>query len=280
MAGSMHDLANVASFQGRLIWIEKIARQDWSRWSEALLSYAVACRNVEPLSRSVFIVLLTGDVVTDDSPEEVALVRRDYRGVVDSLDLFVFALWNASSNIHDRAHRALLAHTVSQVAQWDYFLAERLLSVPIEEALYPMETLKEYAFLLGWTAETPRRWELGTVDDRIVHSALLAVSGNSRQVRQRVWAAQAGVLLPLIEERRVEVLPSCRRYLKMPVDINGRSVNDPLDIEIGQLVWLLDRTGTPRKFKKQVRQLRSARNMLAHMEPLDPIQALYLLNQS
>ena len=283
-AGSMNDLADTASFQGRLIWIEKIAGRDWSRWSGALLVYAEACRNVELLSRTVFVVLLTGEAVTDDSPQEVALISRDYCGVVDTLDLFVFALWNAPASIHHREHRALLAHTVAQVAQWDYFLADRLLSVSVEEALYPMNTLKEYARNHGWTAETPWRWELGTVDGKyerpLVHSALLAVSGDSRQVRQRVWAAQAAVLLPVIEERRVGLIPHCRRYLKLPVKIEGYWVSDPLDIELGQLAWHLERTEIPPMIRKQVRRLRDARNMLAHMEPLDPAQALYLANSA
>ena len=274
---NMHDLAGTGHFQGRFIWIEKIDRRHWSRWSEALMEYAEACRNVEIMSRTVFVVLLMGAVIADESPEEIALVHRDYCGIVDSHDLFVFSLWNAPSSIYYREHRALLAHTIAQVAQWDYFLADRLLSVSLEEALYPMDTLKEYASSLGWTADTPWRWELGTVDGRnVVHSALLAISSDSRQVRQRVWSAQAGVLLPLIEERRVGLIPRCRRYLKLPVDIQGHWVSDPLDIEIGPLSWHLERTDTPLMIRKQVRQLRTARNMLAHMEPLDPAQVLHL----
>ena len=281
-AASMSELADTAAFQGRLIWLDKIARRDWSRWSGALLAYAEACRNVDLLSRTIFVVMLTGEAVTDESPEEAALVRRDFRGVVDSLDLFVFALWNAPASIHDREHRAMFAQTVAQLAQWDYFLADLLLSLSLEEALYPTNTLREYARNQGWTADTPWRWELGTVDGQdeqpVVHSALLAVSGDSRQVRQRVWAAQAGVLLPLIEERRVQLIPYCRRYLKLPVEIEGQWVNDPLDIEVGQLARHLERTETPPMVRKQVRRLRDARNMLAHMEPLDPARALYLAN--
>ena len=262
--------------------MDRIASRDWSSWSGVLLAYAEACRNVELLSRTVFVVVLAGKAVTDEAPEEVALVRRDYCGVVDSLDLFVFALWNAPASIHHREHRALLAHTVAQVAQWDYFLADRLLSVSLEEALYPENTLREYARCQGWTTETPWRWELGTVDGQgeqpVVHSALLVVSGDSRQVRQRVWAAQAGVLLPLIEERRAGLIPRCRRYLKLPVEIEGLWVSDPLDIEVGQLARHLEGTHTPPMIRKQVRRLRDARNMLAHMEPLDPAQALGLCN--
>ncbi len=279
---SITELTEIEDFHGRLIWIDSIARGDWSRWSEALLVYADACRNVDVLRRSVFIVVLVGDTITEELPAEVALVCRDYRGVVDVFDLFVYAHWNAPSSIRDGIRRALLAHTVAYVSQWDFFLADQLLSESIEESLYPMSTLCKYARIRGWTAETPRRWGLGTVDgqdgSQVVHSALLAVSGELRQVQQRIWAAQAGVLLPFIEERRVALLPSYRRFLKLPVEIDGCSVSNPLDIEVGQLARLLGQSCAPPIIRKQMRLLRDARNKLAHMEPLASERALHLVN--
>lgn len=280
-ASNMNELADAASFQGRLIWIDNIERRDWGRWADALFAYAEACRNVDLLSRTLFLVVLSGETAAEHVPDEVALVCRDYRGVVDYLDLFVFALWNASASIHDPKHRALLAHTVAHVAQWDYFLAELLLSAETQEALYPVRALCDYARCREWTAETPKRWDQGTVDggdEAIVHSALLAISGDLRQVRQRIWAGQAGVLLPLIEERRVSLVPECRRYLDLPVEIEGLLISDPFDIEVGQLARLIGRNPhAPPIIRKQVRQLRDARNKLAHMEPLDSSHARFLI---
>lgn len=277
---SMNELSEADFFQGRLIWISNIERQNWSRWADALLAYAEACRNVDLLNRTLFLVTLSGRVAAEDVPEEVALVCRDYRGVVDYLDLFVFALWNASANIHDPKQRALVAHTVAHVAQWDFFLAKLLLSAETQEALYPVSSLCNYARCREWTGDTPKRWDQGTVDgggETIVHSALLAISGELRQVRQRIWAGQAGVLLPLIEERRVSLVPECRRYLDLPVEIEGLAISDPFDIEVGQLARLLVRTHAPPTIRKQVRLLRDARNKLAHMEPLDASQARFLI---
>ena len=199
--GSIADLTGTEGFQGRLVWIEKISGTDWLAWSDLLLRYAELCRNVDLLSRTVFIVLLSGDAVAEESPGEVALVRWDFRGFVDTLDLFVLALWNAPGRAECREHRALLAHTVAQVAQWDYSLAEQLLALPIAELLSPEEVLRRYGEHRGWTAETPECWEMGTIDGPaerpIVHSALLSVSGRTRQVAQRIWAAQAAVFFRL-----------------------------------------------------------------------------------
>ena len=259
--------------------MEKIDSGIWPDWSRFLRVYSDACRNVDILNRTVFIVLLSGEPVTGKVPEEVALVRRDFRGALDTLDLFVFALRQVPASVKFREHRALLAHTVAQVAQWDSVLAEQLLALPISEALSPEGALRQYARDRGWTAETPRCWEKGTVDGPVerptVHSALLEVGGASRLVRHRIWAAQAAVLLPLVEERRVGLIGRYSRFLELPIKTEtGRWVNDPLDVDVGNLAWYLDRRGRPQVLRRQVRRLRRIRNRLAHMEPLKPEQAL------
>lgn len=279
-AGSIAELAASTSFQGKLVWIEGINDKEWSEWSNILRDYSDACRNIELLSRTVFIVLLSGRDVMREIPKEVALVCCDFRNIVDMLDIFVFALWKTPATVRYREHRALLAHTVAQVAQWDSLLGEKLLALPLDEALNPVGVLRQYSQDRGWTEETPRCWEMGTVDGPaerpIVHSALLEVSGGSRLVRQRVWAAQAAVLLPLVEERRIGLIDCCHRYLDLPIQIeDGRWVDDPFNLEVGQLAWYLDRPNKPNMLRKQVRRLRYIRNKLAHMEPLKPEQALH-----
>ncbi len=277
---SVTELVATGSFQGRLVWIEKIDSGMWPDWSRFLRAYSDACRNVDILHRTVFIVLLSGETVTREVPEEVALVRRDFRGSVDTLDLFVFALQQVPASVKCREHRALLAHTVAQVAQWDSLLAEQLLALPLAEALSPEVALRQFALDRGWTAETPTCWENGTVDGPVerptVHSALLEVCGKSQLVRQRIWAAQAAVLLPLVEERRIGLVDRYGRYLELPIKTDdGRWVDDPLDLGVGHLAWHLDRPGSPWRLRKQVRRLRDVRNKLAHMEPLEPEQALH-----
>lgn len=274
-------MADTASFQGRLLWIENIDRSDWAQWAAALAAYADACRSVDLIDRTLFIVVLSGEVVAEHTPEEVALVRRDFRNVVDTTELFMFALCKLPDSIERLEHRALVAHTVSQVAQWDCLLAEQLLSASFDEALSPDDTLRDYARCRGWNSDTSRRWEDGTVDgpdDRpIVHSALLTVSGELRPVFRRIWAGQAAVLLPLVEERRMGLVPRCCRYLKPPIDNRaGQQVHDLLDLEVGPLAWHLDRTDAPQGLKEHLRLLRDVRNHLAHMEPLEPNEALRL----
>ena len=280
---SIADLATYTSFQGRLIWIENINNNMWSEWLTFLTAYSDACRNVDLMTRTVFIVLISKECIANKTTREVALASHDFRGFVDMLDIFVLALREISSNSKHREYRALLAHTVAQVAQWDSFLARKLLSVPREETLSPENILKQYALERGWTAKTPRCWESGTQDgtpeNPVVHSALLEVCGASRIVRQRLWAAQAAVLLPLVDEQRVNLVNQNRRYLSLPFHTeDGRRIDDLFDLDIGQLAWHLDRRDKPKELRKKVRKLRRVRNKLAHMEPLEPKEALQMIS--
>ena len=279
---SIAELAAHASFQGRLIWVENIKIGTWSEWSTFLRAYSDVCRNVDLLGRTVFIALVSKEAVTNNVTEEVALINYDFRRVVDMLDLFILGLREVTNRIQHRGHRSLLAHTVAQIAQWDSFLARQLLALPTEEALNPDKILRRYAKERGWTPETPRCWENGTQDgtpeNPIVHSALLELCGSSRIVQHRIWAAQAAVLLPLIEEQRVSLIDQCRRYLNLPIQTaDGRRIDDPLDLEVGQLVRHLAQGRKPRGLMKKAQRLRNARNKLAHMEPLEPKEALQMV---
>ena len=280
--GSIAELTVNTSFQGRLIWVENIDNEMWREWSTFLRTYSDACRNVDLMSRTIFIVLLSKEAITRSITEEVALLSHDFRGVVDMWDIFILALREVSASTKHREHRALLAHTVAQVAQWDTFLAGQLLALPLEEALSPENILRQYAIDRGWTSETLSCWENGTQDGTaekpIVHSALLEVCGEARTVRQRVWAAQAAVLLPLVEEQRVSLISQNSRYLNLPIKTeDGRQIDDPLDLDVGQLAWHLDRRDKPKVLRKKVRRLRVVRNKLAHMEPLKPNEVLSVM---
>ena len=273
---TMGDLANMTAFQGRLVWLDRIRPEDWLLWSLALTDYAEACRNVDLVQRTVFVVVLCGGVVSSGALGDVALVCHDFRNYVDPLDVFVLALADVPRITSSREQQALLAHTVSHVAQWDCFLAEHLLSVPIEQALDPTIVLQQYAEERGWTKDSPLSWAAGTIDgpedQPIVHSAWLRIIGRSRAIERRIWAAQAAVLLPLVEERRVGLIAGCRKHISVPMETRARQ--GLVDLELRDLVRLMRRTQAPRRLKERIGFLHQVRNKLAHMEPLTAEQAL------
>ena len=91
-----------------------------------------------------------------------------------------------------------------------------------------------------------------------------------------MWAAQPAALFPVVEERRIGLVTHYRGSLTLPVVTeDGSSINDPLDLNIGQLARQLDRSGRPPTLRRQTRTLRHIRNRLAHMQSLAPEYALH-----
>ena len=257
--------ASDAGFQGRLVWVEPVSPEVWPAWSAPLRAYSDASRDIDLDRRTLFVLVLTGETVGMAPIEEAALVCYDFRGVVDTLDLFVHALREMPRGRMARQHRALLAQVIASLGQWDIALADHLLGASADEILEPAALLETFAHGLGWHSGTPRRWECGTVDGEsnqpVVHSALLEVSGESREVARRLWAAQAGILLPLVEERRVALVREHRRRIRLPVETEEGPVTDPFDLSVGQLAWLLDRSGEPWRLRKEIVRLRRVRNV-------------------
>ncbi len=147
-------------------------------------------------------------------------------------------------------------------------------------------TLARYAEERGWTAETPELWEAGTLDGPrerpVVHSALLLVQGRDRALNRRLWAGQAAVLLPLLEERRIELVDRNRhRFSRLPFETDYGVIETPEDMELGALVLYFSRHREGgRGVLGPARRLRTFRNELAHFRPLSFAQATHatLLN--
>lgn len=275
------DLAHHPDFQHRLLWVDGVSPTTWPAWSAFLRSYSDASRNhVAAGHRSVFVLPLGGSHFHGAAVSGVAVRYREYRDVIHFHDLFVLALQRELDLGVVREHRALLANTVAHLAQWDYRLAERLLKAQPEAILQPLEILVDYAGHRGWTHNTPDCWELGTVDgprDRpVVHSALLAVTGRNSEINRRLWAAQASVLLPLVEERRADFVNRYRDHFELPFQTELDLIESADDLELGHLVLYFERFRAPSpRAMREARRLRHLRNKLAHIEPLPPEQALH-----
>lgn len=277
----MLDLARLSAFQDHLIWVEGIEPETWPAWDRALRSYSDACRNDDDeLARTLFVVPLCGTGFGDWPLSKVALTYRDFRDKVHFHDLFVFALQRGVRQSMPPEHRGLLAHAVAQLSQWDVRLAERLLDAGTTEILKPHRILLDYAEHRGWGGDTPERWEEGTADGPlhrpVVHSALLAVSGRDAKINRRLWAAQASVLMPLVEERRADFVYRHRSYFQLPFETDMGPIERYEDLEVGHVVYYFEQHQPPNmRAMREARRLRHFRNKLAHIEPLSPDQALH-----
>ena len=96
------------------------------------------------------------------------------------------------------------------------------------------------------------------------------------ELDRRLWAAQASVLMPLVEQRRADFVNRYRSHFRLPFETELGVVERPEDLEPGQVVYYFERHDPPSmRAMREARWLRYFRNKLAHIEPLPPDQALH-----
>jgi hypothetical protein len=209
------------------------------------------------------------------------------------------ARWDVAAYIADLPQRRDLAgileevrtETVIEIARWDLDLAEhltagwsgesrdlpalfrewRLVAAPAisrrraADALRPPGTLLEF-----WDQRAVEGWH------RSVCAAGSSLAAEPDRLNRVVWAAQARVLLPWIEERRSEV--HCKIIQRVGQPRIESALRDQFDppiatdalVEIGALDRVV-RTVTGSRdieLRDATRRLRDARNSLAHLESL------------
>ena len=270
-------------FRGRLVWLDGVARldsEDCSAWKKFLVDYAQASRSVPEFERTLFIAVLDGAPPADPPPEDATLKCFDWRGVVDETDLLLAA--------HERLHdldagpvmRSLLATSVAHVASWDPDVAQRLLDAGSDAILDPVSLLQSVANEKGWTSVTDARWELGTASGNgVSHAALASLEVPPRDLRRRLWSAQASVLLPSIAGWRWDLLQQHRALIAEHLKRESR-LEDPLDLDIGELTGMVQRPGFGVEVRRDVRRMNRWRNELAHLRPLSANDALFLAGRS
>ena len=251
-------------------------REDCSAWKKFLVDYAQASRSVPEFERTLFVAVLDGIPPADPPPEDITLKCFDWRGAIDETDLLLAAHERLRSRDAGSVMRSLLATTVAHVASWDPDVAERLLDEGCDAILDPLSLLRSVAKEKGWTSDTDACWELGTASGNgVSHAALASLEDPPRDLRRRLWSAQASVLLPSIDSWRWNLLLEHRALLAEHLEREGSSV-DALDLDIGELTGMVQRPGFDSKVRRDVRQMHRWRNELAHLRPL-PATAARLL---
>ena len=276
------DLGEHEDFRGRLIWLDGMGRMDaehCSAWKKFLVDYAQASRSVPEFDRTLFVAVLEGEPPADPPPEDVTLKCFDWRGVIDETDLLLAAHERLRSRDAEPVMRSLLAMTVARVASWDPDVAERLLDEGCDAILDPLSLLQSVAKEKGWTSNTDACWELGTASgDGVSHAALASLEDPPRDLRRRLWSAQASVLLPSIDSWRWNLLLDHRALLAELLEREG-SPMDALDLDVGELTGMIQRPGFDPEVRRDVRQMNRWRNELAHLRPLSANDARRLVGR-
>ena len=138
--------------------------------------------------------------------------------------------------------------------------------------------MADAAVAVGWHDNLAATWEAGGTakfDGLDVEHPLLLLQDESRHgiLIERLWQAQAGELLPLIELRRREWVNRMRSQVKQPITINETLVTDLDELDIGQLAFVANSQRMNGTISQATEKLRRYRNKLAHIETLDYAEA-------
>lgn len=187
--------------------------------------------------------------------------------------------------IADRLLADIRAETIVEVARWDLALAEQLaqdwsgdptdLPEHLAESDRPGEQIGETREGCGLRPAEGLLdlWDAGQIDGW--HDTY-SPAPSPQRIRRRVWAAQARIVLPWIEQRR-EVLQkrtidkmTRKRFNESLQTLFTPPLNDAGLVEIGHLHRIIDaRLGhTEPALRSTARRLRDARNKSAHLQPL------------
>ena len=277
---SISDLCDDPGFRGRLIRLDNINEYNWPEWKIFLDRYAQTSKSLHVLGRSLFLVILTGYPPVEAPRSDVALATHTWDGVLDDVDLLLFASELLRQRSKDNLLRSLLATTIAYVAAWDVDTARVLLGESDRIILNPTKLLRTIGHDKGWSANTPLDWRLGTESGSgIAHPARAALDEPPKEINRRLWSAQLAVLLPWIETRRHELVATNLYNVKRQMALCGENLSDPHDLELGELSMIFSQPGADRRLRRSIRSLKDVRNKLAHRRPLSPDKIFNLLER-
>jgi hypothetical protein len=262
---SPHTLVAEPAFQTHLIWLEGLSAPAWPAWLEFFLEYASASRNVAAARKTHFLVPWFNTASDLEAPEAIGLSQHSWDDWLRYGDM----LFYSCARVGERAtplETELTVSLVAELAAWDPELCEWLARFSLEQLTKPRTCLSEFCEARGWNAnpeELKRQgWMMGTchtVKGRsVTHSCLLS----SAELDRLIWKAEITVLMPYIEEQRQNLLKKHQKCL-------AERINNPFDLEIGQIEWQLIGAGIKRVELEWVSVLKEARNSLSHLEPVD-----------
>lgn len=263
------ELCESEGFRGRVVWVDGVRAENWGQWETFLSRYGHVSRNTGGLSRTRFVVVISGRLPEGNLWEDVTIENLDWAGAVSEMDLLILAHFRAEGRAGNETRRALLATTVARVAAWDVDVAEMLLDEEDDGIVDPWAALRRFAAVKGWDAATPAEWGVGTASiDGAMHAALAALT-DPRVVRRRLWSAQASVLLPRLDSLRYRLIRENVDGIAAQLRREGDG-SEPFDLDFGPLEGVVSHSACPSEVVAQARDLNRARRKLAHLEPLPP----------
>jgi hypothetical protein len=243
------------------------------KWAAFAEQYAQVCRasggSTSP--RFLYHWPMPGHLPNTD----LRLTLHRWDDTIDSTDILLYASLLMRRSGQSPFKRMLMGMMASRLSAGDPDLCQILCSLNLQEILKPLPHLKHYAAGKGWDGNTPASLEKGTVvlldGMEKEHPAWLAMQGREQDIAMLVWGAQISCIMPLVEERRQELVDAVRHILKIPDHLPPDQTPDSIEeIEIGAIHYQIKHSGVrvPQAVWHLSRTLRNVRNDLAHRKPL------------
>lgn len=265
---------------GSVLVIEGVDATNWEAWRLFLKEFEVASRQRPSDDRPLLVVVVRGVAQKSLHLSGAALQVRQWIGVFGEYDTLVYVDQLLRSSRKPAKYHKLIVRQISALALWDLELADYLASQP-EIVLFDVNAAirAARAALDACSTLVDNTWEAGGSDQvdgaQMTHPFVLLEQGDpDRELKRRLWTAQAAELLPMIEIRRRELLRGLERQLACPFDLDGVSIRSLDELEIGRLALATQRQGLKGDLRTRAEWLASCRNKLAHLTALNSADAL------
>jgi hypothetical protein len=285
-------------------------------WLDFVLQWAQEVKNAIDVGREpAALCLITPGwaLPVADLPGRIHLSVRYWWGIPSALETRLICRLGSDDGRDSNTAVLWREHLLPSLCGSDAELVEWLWDDVYDGMDRLADRLSEFAKRRGWTAEILRglvvdAWQ-GKEPDYVrpispdpsysalwaygvlwytqeygveLHSAALALLGRVDEIRHRVWRGQAALLLPLIDELRVELCQHLTRLYGVdwvtrwqePIDPREATEvrKSPLACQWGHLEHLLKNCPALRAHRSWLQAValaRSIRNRLAHYHPVD-----------
>ena len=260
-------IINKRILSNRVIWVKGLSNQKSSIWKSFCEDY-----KSKSLETGLFVIELNEGTSCVES-DNIAVIRfNDY---VTSYDVQLFSQYllfdNKSYSSYWREYISIL---LSKLCKNDGEIASHLIS---NYTLNKGDVI-DYIKQLSESLEYTRRGMAANSDSLLKY----AREDNYDEIYRRIWEAQLQFLFPLIESIRISIIHKIKNaiipYMNEVIQY-GASIEDPLDLEIGSLDYLVKKHFNDSVLKRNVKLLHDCRNNLAHrsvcdMEQINSLMAI------
>lgn len=267
---------------GGVVIVKGVNTTSWDLWRVFLDEIDHYSRGIPVFDRPLLVLEVAGVAAEKVTLSATALRSLLWRDVVGELDMLVYVegLFERRASLQ----RQVQIRTIAKLAGWDFSLAEALAGQTLDRLLTPVAVIRDLRQTGDLDSPEAAAWEGGGVQvvDGVSmrHAVLLAMAGDEgSELMMRIWAAHASEVLPLVEIARRRIVQQLRPLISRPIEVDGETVQDLSDLEIGQLCYLAHKRGLGANKRDELEGWRSVRNRLAHLQPLAPEDFTWLNNR-